>query len=285
MRARVAEASTGRAVGHDGVVPEGDTIFRAAAQLRTALVGRELVDLDVRRDPRGRRGPEPGTEITAVDSEGKHLLVRFADGHVLHTHMQMTGAWHVYAPGDRWRRPGHTARVVLRVADGTTAVCFAAPIVELRRDRDIRERPTRASRMLDRLGPDLCAADVDLDAVLERLARLESGTDLAAALLDQQVAAGIGNVFKSEICWAERVSPFTPIDDLDESARRRIYETARRQLASNLSTSRRTTFGNGLAVYRRAGRRCPRCGDTVVTRRDRAQRSTYWCPPCQPDPA
>src|SRR4051794_13768516 len=153
-------------------VPEGDTFFRAAANLRPALAGKELVELEIRRDPRGRRAPEPGVTITTVESSGKHLLVNFSDGQVLHTHMQMTGAWHVYAPGQRWRRPGHTARVILCVADGTSAVCFNAPIVELRRAGDIRERSTRASRMLDRLGPDLCTPDVDLDAVIERLGSL-----------------------------------------------------------------------------------------------------------------
>jgi endonuclease VIII len=265
-----------------GGVPEGDTIFRAATQLRAALVGKHLVELDVRRDPRGRRGPDPGTEITAVDAVGKHLLVHFADGHVLHTHMQMTGAWHIYKPAERWRRPGHSARVVVRVDDGTTAVCFAAPIVELRREGDARDRPTRASRMLGRLGPDLCETGVDLDAVVTRLAVLDPQTELAAALLDQRVAAGIGNAFKSEICWAERVSPFTPIADLEEPTRRRIYETAHRQLTANLNTPRRATYRGRLAVYRRAGQRCPRCGEAILARRDRAGRSTYWCPNCQP---
>ena len=74
--------------------------------------------------------------------------------------------------------------------------------------------------MLERLGPDLCEPGVDLDAVVARLASLEPGTELAAALLDQRVAAGIGNVFKSEVCWAERVHPFTTLADLDEPARR-----------------------------------------------------------------
>jgi endonuclease-8 len=264
-------------------VPEGDTIFRAAAYLRAALVGKQLVELELRRDPRGRRGPEPGTAITAVDAAGKHLLVHFADGHVLHTHMQMTGTWHVYRPAERWRRPGHSARAIVRVDDGTTAVCFAAPIVELRREHDGRDRPTRASRMLERLGPDLCDSGADLEAVLARLASLDPDTELAAALLDQRVAAGIGNVFKSEVCWAERISPFATIAELDVPTRRRIYETAHLQLTSNLTTGHRTTYGRGLAVYRRAGRRCPRCGDKIISRRDRAARSTYWCPRCQPD--
>jgi endonuclease-8 len=169
----------------------------------------------------------------------------------------------------------------VRVDDGTTAVCFAAPIVELRREHDGRDRPTRASRMLERLGPDLCGSGVDLEAVVARLASLEPDTELAAALLDQRVAAGIGNVFKSEICWAERIFPFTAIAELDDPTRRRIYETAHLQLTSNLTTGRRTTYGRGLAVYRRSGRRCPRCGERIISGRDRAARSTYWCPRCQ----
>ncbi len=264
-------------------VPEGDTIFRMASRLRAALVGKELVRLEVRRDPRGQRGPTPGTMITAVDANGKHLLIRFGDGHVLHTHMQMTGVWHLYRSSERWRRPGHSVRVVLRVADGTTAVCFAAPIVELRAADEVG-RPTPIVRMLARIGPDLCDADVDLQEIVDRLALLEPDTELAAALLDQRVAAGIGNVFKSEICWEACVCPFAAIAALDEPTRRRIYDTARRQLTKNLTSARRTTYGNGLAVYRRAGRRCPRCGGTIRYGRDRAARVTYWCPECQPSP-
>jgi endonuclease-8 len=263
-------------------VPEGDTIFRAAAQLRAALVGKELVELELRRDPRGRRAPEAGTTITAVDAAGKHLLMHFSDGQVLHTHMQMTGAWHVYQPGQRWRRPGHTARVIVRVTDGTSAVCFSAPIVELRRANDPRERATSASRMLDRIGPDLCGPGVDLDAVVARMASLDPNTELAVALLDQRVAAGIGNVFKSEVCWAQRIFPFTPIAAIDADRRRALFETAQQQLTSNLNTARRTTYRNGLAVYRRARLPCPRCGTIIKTRRDQTNRSTYWCPKCQP---
>ena len=107
-------------------MPEGDTIFRAAAQLRTALAGKELVALELRRDPRGRRPPEPGVMITSVESSGKHLLINFSDGQVLHTHMQMTGAWHVYATGARWQRPAWQARLVLE-AGARTAVITAQP--------------------------------------------------------------------------------------------------------------------------------------------------------------
>jgi endonuclease-8 len=266
-------------------VPEGDTIFRAAAELRAALVGKRLSEsLELRRDPHGQRAPEAGTEVSAVEANGKHLLVHFGDGQVLHTHMQMTGTWHVYGPGERWRRPGHTARVVLRVDDGTTAVCFAAPIVELRRDGG-RDRSTRAMRLLEHLGPDLCVDVVDFDDVLIRLAALPPETELGAALLDQRVAAGIGNVYKSEVCWAERISPFTSLGALNDATRRRLYETAHTQLTTNRTTARRTTHGSGLAVYGKARRPCPRCRTPIAARRDESGRTTYWCPRCQPEPA
>jgi len=108
---------------------------------------------------------------------------------------------------------------------------------------------------------------------------------LRAALVDQRIAAGIGNVLKSEVCWTERVNPFASVGTLDEAARRRIHENARRQLTSNLTTGRRTTSGDGVAVYRKAGRGCPRCNDRIRSRRDRSGRSTYWCPTCQPEGA
>jgi len=264
-------------------VPEGDTIFRTAARLRAALVGKALVRLEIRRDPHGRRGPKPGTPITAVAVKGKHLLIRFGDGHVLHTHMQMTGRWDLYRSSERWRRPGHSARVILRVDDGTTAVCFMAPLVELR-DEDAHALPTRMSRMLAGIGPDLCDRRVDLEDVVVRLASVDPDTELAAVLLDQRIAAGIGNVFKSEICWEARVCPFAAISAIDEPTRRHIYDTASRQLKKNLTTSRRTTVNDGLAVYRRAGRGCLRCGERIKARPDGAGRVTYWCPGCQRQP-
>jgi endonuclease-8 len=265
-------------------VPEGDTIHRAARRLRDALAGHEITRFELRRDPRGLRPPAAGTHVTSVDARGKHLLVEFDDGATLHTHMQLTGAWHVYAPGQRWRRPAHRARVVLEVDDGTTAVCFDAPVVELRR-HDRQSPPSRARRALAHLGPDLTTAEPDLDAVVAHLATLDPTTDLASVLLDQRVASGIGNVFKSEVCWACRVHPYTPIGQVDTSTRHSLYETAHRLLCANLDTVRRVTYGRGLAVYGRARRPCPRCRAVIkVARHGDPPRSTYWCPRCQPEP-
>src|SRR3954451_8614831 len=157
---------------------------------------------ELRRDPRGVRPPERGTKVLGVEARGKHLLVHFDDGATLHTHMELQGRWDVYGPGERWHRPAHTARVVIAVDTGASAVCFAAPTAELRRV-DRTGAPTRGSRALDALGPDLCDDAPDFDEVMRRLDATDARRSIGDVLLDQRIAAGVGNVFKSEICWAE----------------------------------------------------------------------------------
>ena len=265
-------------------MPEGDTIARAARTLDRALTGRRVTRFEAPR-LRGTT-PRPGTTVEGVDARGKHLLVRFDDGRVLHTHMQMTGSWHVYRPGARWRKPAHLARVVLEVDDGTVAVCFSAPTVEML-SADLRSlapgsRPGGAAG-LGSLGPDLCRDDVDLDEAVRRLGLLDPATEIAVALLDQRVAAGVGNVYKSEVCFACGVDPRAPVGSLDGATRRLLLETASRQLRANLDGPRRTTVPGGLAVYGRAGLRCRACGDRIRRiRQGPTSRSTYFCPTCQP---
>jgi endonuclease-8 len=255
-------------------LPEGDTIHRAAERLRAALEGEELVRFEA---PRARGPhPPPGTRIDAVEARGKHVLIHFAGGIALHTHMRMTGSWHLYRAGERWRRPPWLARAIVGV-DGWEAVCFAAPVVRLRREGGEPDA-------VDRLGPDLCRDDADIDLAVTRMgAVVEPETTIAEALLDQRVAAGVGNVFKSETLFACGVHPSTPVGRLDEPERRRLLDTASRQLRSNLGGGPRATVPGGLAVYGRAGRPCRRCGTPVRSARfGRQPRSTYWCPSCQP---
>jgi len=264
-------------------MPEGDTIARTARSLDGALAGRTLTRFEAPRLLGAT--PRPGTTVDGVDARGKHLLVRFGDGRVLHTHMQMTGSWHLYRPGARWRKPAHLARVVLEVDDGTVAVCFSAPTVEMLTGdlRALGPRARRGGAGLATLGPDLCRADADLDEAVRRLGTLDPATEVAVALLDQHVAAGVGNVYKSEVCFACGVDPCTPVGALDAAARRHLFETAASQLRANLDTGRRATVPGGLAVYGRAGRGCRRCGDRVRrVRQGPVPRSTYFCPTCQP---
>jgi endonuclease VIII len=266
-------------------VPEGDTIHRAAAALRRALEGETVATCEVRRQT-STTPPAPGTRIERVAAVGKHLLIGFADGRELHTHMGMTGSWHVYRAGERWRKPAHQARVVLTTTNLVSAVCFAAPLVELRAGpgdaRNARDAPaTRGTRSLAALGPDLSEPDVDLDTVVDRLGDVAAETEIAVVLLDQRVGSGIGNVIKSETCWVERVNPFTALGTLDAATRRRLYARAHALLRASITGRRRATVDGALAVYGRAGKPCPRCR-TAVCRAEQDGRSTFWCPKCQP---
>jgi endonuclease VIII len=267
-----------------GAMPEGDTIHKLAARLAPALTDRPVTRIEVTR---ARSHPKPGTVITAVEAVGKHLLVRFADGHVLRTHLGMSGRWDLYRPGERWRRPRHLARAVIEVPDAV-AVCFSAPTVALARAPV--DAPVAEVGGVDHLGPDLCRPDADLDAALARMAVIPPpGTPIADVLLDQRVACGIGNVYKSEVLWACRVHPLAPVEAVNEPTRRALLSSAAELLRRNLGPGPRATVegrgGRGsLAVYGRSRRPCRRCSTPIVSARaGAAARATYWCPRCQPD--
>jgi endonuclease-8 len=247
-----------------------------ATRLRPALEGQELVRFEASR----WRGevPAAGELIESVEARGKHLLVHFAGGLSLRTHLRMTGSWHLYRVGERWGRPRSQLRVLVEAANGWQAVCFNAPEVETYRRNEAGDVPEAVAA----LGPDLCDAAPDLDAVLARLATLPPEAEVGDALLNQRVASGIGNVYKSEAAWAVGLDPFTLVAELGPDARRRLYATAHRLLRANLGGGSRVTHEGGVAVYGRAGRPCPRCGTLVKVRRQGPHaRSTYWCPGCQ----
>ena len=265
-------------------VPEGDTLAKTAARLRPALAGHVLTRFEA---PRLRGdAPKLGTVVEGVEARGKHLLVHFADGLTLRTHLRMTGSWHVYREREHWRKPAYLARVVLGTDSGWVGVCFAAPVVETYR------RAGAVPDVLAALGPDLCRPEALSDAVLDdivaRAARLgDPAASLGEALLDQRIAAGIGNVYKSEACFACRLDPTTPLGAVLDEARRRVWAMAARQLQANLGSGARRTHPAGLAVYGRRGLPCHRCGTPVaMARHGDLNRSTYWCPGCQsPQPA
>jgi endonuclease VIII len=264
-------------------VPEGDTIHKAAAKLRPALQGAVLERFEAPRLVGAR--PRAGERIESVTAVGKHLLIAFSGGLTLETHMRMTGSWHLYRAGERWRKPPHLLRCMVAVA-GWQAVCFSAPVV--------RTFPSRATGTVDdptaHLGPDLCLDHPEPGEVVEiavaRMAGLEDRTPIGEALLDQRVASGIGNVYKCEVCWHERVDPFAPLHLVDGATRARLIGTSARLLRANLGPGRRRTVVEGLAVYGRRGAPCRRCGTAIRSdvRGDLA-RVTYWCPTCQPPTA
>jgi endonuclease VIII len=279
-------------------MPEGDTLFRTAAGLRPHLVGRTVIAARA-RVPGPRVERIVGATVGAVDALGKNLLIRFDNGLELRTHLRMHGTWHRYRPGEPWRRPAGRAVLVLEV-EGAVAVCFDAPVVELLETRAERLHPS-----LGGLGPDATADGFDREAALRRL-RDPARADLtiAEAILDQRALAGVGNLYKSEVLFIERVDPFVAIDALDVATVGRVVDRAHALLLANRASVARVTTGAAgggaaaltdpggrpapgarLWVYRRAGRPCRRCGTLITARRHGdLPRTTYWCPRCQAPP-
>jgi endonuclease-8 len=257
-------------------MPEGDTIHRIAARLRPLLVG---VVPDEVLTPHPRHGfdrwPQrlAGRAVQAVDVHGKHLFLRFEGAMTLHSHLRMSGAWATYRGAEPWRRSPSRAWLVLRVGEHR-AVQFDGPLLELTSDYRQRHDP----RLLA-LGPDVLAERFDEDEVLRRARAGDQSRTVGELLLDQRVLAGIGNVWKSEACFAAALDPW-----------RRVGQTADSQLLAAIRFARErmgVSALNGVSdrprsVYKRAGMPCPRCGGRLrVAGQGEGARSTYWCPGCQ----
>ncbi|MCV0402090.1 MAG: Fpg/Nei family DNA glycosylase [Chloroflexi bacterium] len=266
-------------------MPEGDTIFRTAAVLRTALGGRRITSARAQARPGMRRVPDlsrlVGATVDRVEARGKHLLIGFDNGLTLRSHLRMSGSWHRYRPGEAWRRPMREASAILETPE-SVAVAFNTPTVELLTDADLRR-----SRPLRELGPDLLGATFEADDALARL-RVRGDEELGNALLDQRAVAGIGNVYKSEVAFIERLDPWSLVARFEDAELERALRTARRLLQANTRGGARVTTasprrGHELWVYGRAGRPCRRCGTPIeMGRQGELARQTFWCPRCQP---
>src|SRR6478672_7350564 len=222
-------------------MPEGDTIFRAARTLHRALAGTEVTAFESMLPALNRiheDAPLTGRTIERVSAVGKHLLIHFSGNLVLRTHMRMNGSWHIYRSGERWQRPRRDMRIVLRTAD-FEAVGFAIPVAEfVTGTRLSRHREIRA------LGPDVLSDTFDVATVVENL-RSRSSSQIADALINQRVLAGLGNVYKSEVLFLSSVNPFLQVEALSDSQLTSIVETGRRVLKMNVSEGLQmmTTFG------------------------------------------
>jgi endonuclease VIII len=252
---------------------EGDTILRTARRIDAAIGGQTLRVRAVSGPGRAARIERlDGQRLERVESRGKHLLLHFA-GLVLHSHLGMSGSWHVYRRGARWRKPLSAAWAVLR-AEESEAVQFGGPTMRILSATQLRRDP-----VLARLGPDLLAPSFELDAMTHGF-RTSPDRQLGDALLDQRLVAGIGNIFKSEACFAAGTDPWEPIATLADEQIERTLEAARRLMLESVESGRPVR-----AVYRRAGRPCPRCDTPIAVRgQGDANRHTYWCPRCQRRP-
>jgi endonuclease VIII len=249
---------------------EGDTILRAARRIEGAVGGQEL-EVRARSGQARAAGLErvDGCCLERVEARGKHLLLHFGDL-VLHSHMGMSGSWYVYTRGARWRKPANAAWVTLSAAK-VEAVQFGGPTLRLLSATQLRSDPT-----LSRLGPDILGTGFDPEAVR---VRLQAGPEreLGEALLDQRLVAGIGNIFKSEACFAARLSPWRQIGELEGAELERVLSAGQQLMREAVESGRPSR-----AVYHRAGQPCPACGTAIAARgQGDANRRTYWCPRCQ----
>jgi endonuclease-8 len=273
-------------------VPEGDAIFRTARTLHRALAGREVVRFESVFPALSRvhdDTPLTGRTIESVVAAGKHVLMRFSGGLVLRTHMRMNGSWHIYRPGEAWQRSRGDMRIIIATA-AFEAVGFSVPVAEF-----VRESAMERHQDLRRLGPDLLAATFDADEALGRF-RAHGALEIADALLNQRLAAGIGNVYKSEVLFLCRVNPFALVHQVDDATLVRLLSTARKHLLANVADPnggittyrgyRRNPGGAASErryVYGRAGLPCRNCGTLILMRAQGPHaRLTYWCPACQP---
>jgi len=279
-------------------MPEGDTIYRAALALQRAIGGRVVTGFETGLAKLARvddDSPLVGRVVEKVESRGKWLLIYFSGDLILVTHMLMSGSWHLYRPGEKWRMGRSRMRVVIKTADWE-AVAFNVPIAEFYTARSLER-----SSQVPKLGPDILSDEFTVEGGVARLldyGRENPDAEIAVVLLNQRVMAGLGNVYKSEVAFAARVNPFRAMRTITEREMERVVDFAWRYMKSNVaegtgagivttSGGRRTTHAmdreERLWVYRRQGQECRRCEATVMMRKQGVQvRSTYWCPECQP---
>lgn len=261
-------------------MPEGDTVHKLANFLGPRLAGETLLDAWLADTAAARRCS--GRRVRNVAARGKHLFIELDNDMALRTHLGMHGSWHRYPPGAGWQRPRQQLSVLLSTADWEY-VCFNAREVELVRQPSVRRRI-----LGQRLGPDLIADGIDPFYLASRAREiLDADAPIVDALLDQRVASGIGNVYKSEVLFIERLAPDTMLEDIGDADLGRCFATAAALLRRNLGGGRRVTRFAGdqagrLWVYGRAGLPCLSCDTPIASRRmGRHHRGTYWCPACQ----
>jgi endonuclease-8 len=279
-------------------MPEGDTIYRAARTLQKAIGNQVVRGFETGLAKLARvndDAPLVGRMVEKVESRGKWCLIFFSGDLILVTHMLMSGSWHLYRTGEKWRMRREKMRVVIRT-DEWEAVAFNVPVAEFHSARSLQR-----SSQIPGLGPDILSSEFTVEDGAARLAAYAAENpeaEIAVVLLDQRVLAGLGNVYKSEIAFAAGVNPFRAMRTITPREMEVMVEFSQRYMKANVADgkgdgivtyagNRRTTHSSNreerLWVYGRQGQECRRCGTAVMMRKQGVQaRSTYWCPACQP---
>ena len=263
-------------------MPEGDSLYRFAAKLRTALLEKEILAARAHGP-----GPVPqthrivGASCTGVRSHGKNVLISFDNGLALRGHLRMFGTWHVYEPGQPWAKREDQARLVLEVHDAVV-VNFNAPVIEL-----LEERALAVHRPIAGLGPDLLDEDFDPQIAFANLREPARATQaIGDAIMDQHAMAGVGNIWKHETLFRCGLNPWRTVGELDDETLLSVITTAQHLLRASVGKTNRFDLKRrpSMYVYMRGGQPCPRCHTILHTAPQGLDiRHTAWCPQCQPE--
>jgi len=268
-------------IRHDGRMPEGDTVWLTAKRLNDGLAGQEVTVFDL-RVPALATSDLRGELVCEVVARGKHIMTRFGNDLTLHSHLRMDGSWYLVRAGQRPRhRPEHMIRALIGNRDWL-ATGYRVHDLKIVRTADEHV-------LVGHLGPDVLGPDWDPEEAARRLAT-QPGRPIGEALLDQANLAGIGNMYKAEILYVQKVNPWTPVRDVADLPG--MLRTSYRLLRMNRDHPEQSTTGSTVRgrehwVYLRHGQPCRACGTPIrAAEQDEQprQRITYWCPTCQPSP-
>lgn len=263
-------------------MPEGDTLYRIAENLRPVLEGRVVQQAISRASPSVDAIDAEslvGHTVASVEARGKHLMLSFDDQRVVHSHLGMNGSWHVYPIGEPWRKPARQAGLALRT-DTHEVVNFNPKLLEL-----VTTTKLRRNDYLARLGPDMMLPQVDFPECLARL-RVHNQSPVGEAVMNQTILAGIGNVYKSETLFIHRLNPWSRVGELSDRVLLDYLRETHLLMRRNRDTGPRITrfARDGVRhwVYGRSGQACFECEEEIKVRRQGdAGRTTYYCPRCQ----
>ncbi len=275
-------------------MPEGDTIYRATRTLHQALAGKVVSRFESVLPALNRiheDAPITGRIVEKVSANGKWNLMQFSGDLILLTHMLMNGSWHIYRLGERWQKGRDHMRIVVGAED-IIAVAFDVPVAEFHTARSLLRREG-----YNQLGEDVLGGEFDMAEALRNV-KARGEEEAGNVLLDQRVLAGVGNIFKSEVCFASGVNPFDVVSSLSDEQIAALVRNARKLLQANVRLPgdngfpvrdgmRRTTGyaapAMRLAVYGRNRKPCWRCGTPIRSQKQGpGARTTFWCPQCQP---
>lgn len=258
-------------------MPEGDTVYRTAHALNDALAGRVLDRCDI-RVPAYATVDLTGERVEAVVSVGKHLLHRIGE-FTIHSHLKMEGSWDIYRDRARWRSPVWQARAILGVPGVLTVGFQLGELEVVPRERE--------QELVGYLGPDILGVEWDAYVAVRNLGA-DPDRPIGIALLDQRVIAGLGNVYRNELCFLRGVLPTRAVGTVPDLPG--LVDLAQRLIVANRDRVERVTTGDTRRgrrtwVHGREHQPCLRCGTPILQGAlgdtELTERQTFYCPVCQ----